>query len=89
MSGPHIDEALAGGAAQGSKGLAHDVSHQYNEPDAQRKEVATIAAKLCFAKFALHELSCGGYLIARWDRTIHCADLDAVRAFCRRAGVSI
>ena len=53
-------------------------------PDTERKAVATLAARLAFMGFSLHELACGGFLIARWDRTAHCSDLHAVAAFLRR-----
>ena len=55
--------------------------------DAERKEQARLAALLALAGgFSLHELACGGFLIARWDRTAHCSDLGQVAAFLRRIG---
>lgn len=57
--------------------------------DADRKHLATLTAHLALKGFSLHELACGGFLVARWDRTLRCPDLHAVRAFCHRAGVSI
>lgn len=89
MSGPTSDEALAGGAAQGSRGLAQAVSLDFATSDADRKAFTRVAAPLAIAGYALHELACGGFLIARWDRTLHCPDLHAVRAFCDRAGVRV
>ncbi|MEI2676501.1 MAG: hypothetical protein V9G29_00750 [Burkholderiaceae bacterium] len=44
---------------------------------------------MAIAGFALHELVDGTYLISRWDRTYHAADLAGVRAFCQRAGVTV
>lgn len=52
----------------------------------ERKEFTTLAALLAIKGFSLYELSCGGYLIARWDRTAHCSDLAQVRAFHARIG---
>lgn len=57
--------------------------------DALRKSIATLTAHLALKGFSLHELADGSYLVARWDRTLHCPDLHAVRAFCHRVGVSI
>jgi hypothetical protein len=48
------------------------------------KSFTTIAAELALAGFALHRLTCGAYLIARWDRTEYAPDLCAVRAFLDR-----
>jgi len=52
--------------------------------DAERKEQATLAARLAFKGYSLHELAGGGFLISRWDRTAHCSDLGAVAGFLRR-----
>lgn len=54
--------------------------------DGSRKAFLTLQAKLALRGFALYELSCGGYLVARWDRTKHCADLQAVAQFAREVG---
>ena len=61
----------------------------FGDLDADRKAFARFAAPLAIAGYALHELSGGGCLVARWDRTLHCPDLQAVQAFCDRAGVRI
>lgn len=57
-------------------------------PDAtgERKAFATLAARLAIKGYALHDLSCGGYLVARWDRTAHFSDLTGVRQFLQRVG---
>jgi hypothetical protein len=88
MSGPQKDDGPAVGAA-GHQGLAQSVGLDFATSDADQKAFARVAAPLAIAGYALHELSCGGYLVARWDRTLHCPDLHAVRAFCGRAGVRI
>lgn len=57
----------------------------FAEFSADRKARATLAAMLAIRGFSLLELACGGYLVARWDRTVHCSDLAQVRAFYQRA----
>lgn len=53
-----------------------------------RKLQADYAAHLALkGGFTLHELAAGGFLICRWDRHHHCADLAGVRAFLARLGV--
>lgn len=54
--------------------------------DAGRKNYTTLQARLALRGYALHELSCGGYLIGRHDTTAHCSDLGAVAQFLRRIG---
>jgi hypothetical protein len=87
MSGPNegAPDTAAGVAGQ-APGDRTESTAIVGQPDAERKEVATLAARLALRKFSLHELACGGYLIARWDRTVHCSDLQAVAAFLRRIG---
>ena len=51
-----------------------------------RKAQTTLAALLALRGYSLHELACGGFLVARWDRTLHCSDLAGVRAFYERLG---
>ena len=58
------------------------VSVQADERNAQ----STLAALLALRGFSLHELAGGGFLVARWDRTLHCSDLAGVRAFYGRLG---
>lgn len=48
------------------------------------KRLATIAAQLELKGFALHRLTCGGFLIARWDRYTYCPDVRAAAAFLER-----
>jgi hypothetical protein len=45
------------------------------------KRFATLQARLALRGYALHRLTCGGYLIARHDRTSYAPDLRGVGAF--------
>lgn len=76
-------------AAAGPQGVAQSVSLYSTSDDADCKLYARFAAPLAIAGYQLHELADGTYLVARWDRTLHCPDLHAVRAFCHRAGVAV
>lgn len=63
----------------------NDAAVKYgSDEDQRRKRFETLRAQLAGSGFALHELSCGGYLIARWDRTAHAPDLHAVQCFLER-----
>ena len=42
--------------------------------------------RAALAGYTLHELACGGFLVAKWDRTAHCRNLRAVAAFVRLVG---
>jgi len=53
-----------------------------------RKPLSTLSAQLALRGFSVYELASGGYLVARWDRTLHCSDLAQVRAFLERMGGS-
>ncbi len=57
--------------------------------DADRKHLATITAHLALRGFSLHQLADETFLVSRWDRVLHCSDLQAVRAFCQRAGLTV
>jgi len=48
------------------------------------KAIATDAAELALAGFALHRLTCGAFLISRWDQSAYAPDLRAVRGFLDR-----
>ena len=50
------------------------------------KRFNTLRASLAIKGYSLHELSCDGYLIARWNLTRHAPDLRAVGAFLRQIG---
>ena len=85
-AGPVYDEALTVGAAQGIGEQTQASPVSVTDLDAARKGFTNIAAQLALMGYALYELSCGGYLIARWDRNLHCSDLNGVRAFYQRIG---
>lgn len=51
--------------------------------DDDRKRFMTLRARLALRGYSLHELSCDGYLIARWNLTRCAPDLRAVSAFLR------
>ena len=89
MTAPNVGapDTAAGVAGQARGQITNDTGI-VGQPDAERKEVATLAARLAFKGFSLHELAGGGFLIARWDRTAHCSDLRAVAGFLRRVGGS-
>lgn len=50
------------------------------------KRFATLQALLALRGFQLIALSCGGFLICRWDRSAHAPDLRGVEAFLERVG---
>lgn len=78
---PEKDEATGQG---GFKGQDSTDTPDCGEELAQRIAIARLAAHLALPGFSLHELTGGGFLISRWDRTAHCGDLRAVSAFLRR-----
>ena len=85
----HVGQAAAVGSqnveAPGTvAALDRAQSEEQSGSIVQEKLRATLAAHLALKGYALHELSCGGYLISRWDRTSHCSDLGAVHGFVRR-----
>ena len=54
--------------------------------DEQRTPFTSLRDRLALSGYSLHELSCDGYLIARWNLTRHAPDLRAVGAFLRQIG---
>lgn len=50
------------------------------------KRRANVIAALAIRGFAVHELSCGGFLVARWNLSRHCASLEALTQFARQVG---
>lgn len=48
------------------------------------KLFSTIQAKLALLGYVVHECSTGGYLVARWDMSRFCGDLDALAGFLRQ-----
>ena len=89
MTAPKVgapDTTAAGVAASQAQGQITDNTVIVGDCEDERKQQSTLAARLALRKYTLHELACGGFLIARWDRTAHCSDLGAVVAFLRRLG---
>ena len=74
---------VAGSSLQGTTENEHlDCAND----DALVKVRASLTAKLALLGYSLHQLSGGGYLVSRWDRTRHLNDLHAVSAFLRQVG---
>lgn len=84
MSAPEV--RTPGGSRASAGQTTEDAAIICRDDDGGRKSFATLAAQLAIRGYSLHELACGGYLIARWDRTLHCSDLGGVRAFYGRLG---
>ena len=69
-------------------------THETQQPDfanfcelgQENKRFNTLRASLALKGYSLHELSCDGYLIARWNLTRHAPDLRSVGAFLRQIG---
>ena len=50
---------------------------------------ANLAAQLALAGgWVLLDLADGSFLVSRWDRSRHCADLRAVAQFARQVGAA-
>ena len=78
MSAPDVQTPVGGPA---SADQMNTDDNTVGDGDAQRKRLANISAYLALNGFALHQLSCGGYLISRWDRTSFAPDLRCAEAF--------
>lgn len=50
------------------------------------KTEATLIARFALRGFAVHRLAVGGYLVARWNLTRHCADLTELQDFAQKVG---
>jgi hypothetical protein len=59
---------------------------EYHAQRSRNKLLQETSEKVGRAIYSVHELACGGYLVARWDRTLHCSDLAVVRQFYSRIG---
>ena len=81
MSGP---DEKAPGAVAADRALEIERTSIVGDGNDIDKKFATIAAHLALRGFALHKLTCGGFLIARWDRTAYAPDLRGVNAFLER-----
>lgn len=54
--------------------------------DRKGKAFTTLRAKLALLGYSASELSDGSFLVTRWDRSRHLADLHGVAAFLRQVG---
>lgn len=79
---PTNDEAQSTPHAPGP----FDQQAHLNFDSALQKRQATFTAKLALAGYSLLELSDKTFLVSRWDRSRHLADLQAVAAFLRQIG---
>ena len=80
MTAPKTDAPHSIAASEAPEQSTADAD-TVGDSDAQRKRLANVSAHLCRAGYALHHLSCGGYLIARWDRSTYAPDLRCAEAF--------
>ncbi len=85
MSGPNV-EAPDSGATGQALGQNKTDDLIIGGEAALDKRFATLSAHLALRGFALHRLTCGGYLIARWDQTAYLPDLRGVSCFLERVG---
>lgn len=51
------------------------------------KSEATLRAMFALKGAVVHRLEIGGYLVAQYGMTRHCADLPALAAFARQVGI--
>lgn len=77
--------AATGPAAQGTTDTA-DSARQADDLQGAKLQSTYAALLALHGGYSLHELAGGGFLIARWDRTVH-TDLAGVKAFLARLGV--
>ena len=52
----------------------------------EQKRVATLKAQLALKGFAVHDVSTGGYFVARWNLTRFCPAIDDLERFARQVG---
>ncbi|MDN8615484.1 hypothetical protein [Variovorax ginsengisoli] len=52
----------------------------------QAKQLANLKAQLALRGFTVHDVSSGGWVIGRWDRTLFAAKLADLEAFLLRVG---
>lgn len=88
---PHKDEA-PGLQAEGFEGQKEADSHDSeasktaDQAGDDGKRFATLRAQLALKGYGLQVLPGNGFLVTRWDRTLHCPDLAFVRSFHERLG---
>lgn len=52
------------------------------------KRLATLKAQLCLKGFAVHDVSTGGYFVAKWNLTKFCPALADLEAFASQVGAA-
>lgn len=53
---------------------------------AETKRLATVRARLAIAGFTVVDGTEGGWIVARWGRTLFCATLEGLEDFADRVG---
>lgn len=85
MSGPKDARPLVGTERAQREQCSTD-EHIVGDDPGSSKRFVTLQALLAIRGFQLIALSCGGFLICRWDRSAHAPDLRGVEAFLERVG---
>lgn len=52
------------------------------------KRAATVTAQLALKGFAVHDVSTGGYFVAKWNLTKFCPALADLEAFASQVGAA-
>jgi hypothetical protein len=55
--------------------------------DRRRKAQATLTAEFALNGYAVHQMTDGSFMVARWAFSQHCTDFKALLAFARKLGV--
>ena len=86
----HTTIEKAPGVSDDSEGLTTDTTNDLNFATGKRpgKEAATLIAMLALAGHAVHQSTCGGYLISKYGYTHHAPDFAALQAFALKLGVT-
>lgn len=80
----------APGVSDDSKGLVTDATNALNSAtgNCHGKAQATLIAKLAHAGHAVHQSTCGGYLVSKYGYTHYAPDFAALQAFACKLGVA-
>jgi hypothetical protein len=89
MNGPQKREPRLAG-----RGIADETTESAPilAPDpswSNEKLQANLIAGFALVGFAVHTLSVGGFIVARWNLSKHCPDLGALVAFAKQVGVRV
>lgn len=52
----------------------------------EKKRETTLKAQLALKGFAVHDVSTGGFFVAKWNLTRFCPAIDDLEAFARQVG---